>query len=751
MKDNKNNFFKIINKKLISFSKKNLLSPSNINITNKSANLILKCENLKERKENKKSSQKTSHKSLTTSSQSKIISTKRNKEESNYLYKSSPKYLLSSLENNVLIGKLSERKNYFFPKITNNKQIIKTNIKIKNPYNEFDNKIIKNKFIFSSSSNHFNPQKNNIRNYYKIYKEINLFKSNEELCKNESLYTYVIRPENCGYLIKNCFKHRKNWKEIENLDYKNYNFRWQQNTRGIDYHNLSLKGKKKQMVNHFEFFGVIANKANLFINMMQYAESKEKNVFKYLPFTVLFDYNKVNFFNKLIRFEHLFKNIEHYIVSYYEIEERNYKKDKDRLYGLFFPFIDRIGNKTVINIPDTHYKKNITLNDINHINDKNLQPKIKNNFWIIKAPDLNRGRCIKIVNNMMLIKRSIREYSMGIKLGYNEKNNNDENFNDFNDYNDLNYNSNYNNQYEEEDFDEEENFDCYENGTANYKFISNIKKSLKETYESPSSSKVINYRSHIIVIQKYIEKPLLYYGRKFDIRIWVLLTQNLNVYMFEEGHLKCCSINYNLNSDNTFCHLTNYSFQKYNSNFGKYEFGNEVSFLDFQKNIDSNYEKKVNFKNDIIPKIKEIIKFTFESVKNKINPMGRKYTFEIFGFDFMLDCNFEPFLIEVNSNPGYEESSPLIKMLVPRMLDDALRLTLDKEFGTIYDFSGNEKHSFDNIIPYQSPFHVEGFSDSENLFKYICDLNESDDNYYDYYRNCAINSKLFLKNKNIRK
>ena len=46
-----------------------------------------------------------------------------------------------------------------------------------------------------------------------------------------------------------------------------------------------------------------------------------------------------------------------------------------------------------------------------------------------------------------------------------------------------------------------------------------------------------NYRSHIIVIQKYIEKPLLYYGRKFDIRIWVLLTQNLNVYMFEEGHL----------------------------------------------------------------------------------------------------------------------------------------------------------------------------------------------------------------------
>ena len=95
----------------------------------------------------------------------------------------------------------------------------------------------------------------------------------------------------------------------------------------------------------------------------------------------------------------------------------------------------------------------------------------------------------------------------------------------------------------------------------------------------------------------------------------------------------------------------------------------------------------------------------------------RKYTFEIFGFDFMLDCNFEPFLIEVNSNPGYEESSPLIKMLVPRMLDDALRLTVDKEFGTIYHFGGNEKHSFDLVVcnpPYKA---VGSGIQNENNFK----------------------------------
>jgi len=41
---------------------------------------------------------------------------------------------------------------------------------------------------------------------------------------------------------------------------------------------------------------------------------------------------------------------------------------------------------------------------------------------------------------MMLIKRIIREYSMEIKIGYNDKNNNDENFNYFTGYNDLKIN-----------------------------------------------------------------------------------------------------------------------------------------------------------------------------------------------------------------------------------------------------------------------------------------------------------------------
>ncbi len=75
----------------------------------------------------------------------------------------------------------------------------------------------------------------------------------------------------------------------------------------------------------------------------------------------------------------------------------------------------------------------------------------------------------------------------------------------------------------------------------------------------------------------------------------------------------------------------------------------------------------------------------------KINKNCRNYQFEIFGYDFMLDSEFNVFLIEINTNPGLEESSPWIQIIVPRMLDDALRLTVDKIFEPKYNFRLNYK------------------------------------------------------------
>ena len=45
------------------------------------------------------------------------------------------------------------------------------------------------------------------------------------------------------------------------------------------------------------------------------------------------------------------------------------------------------------------------------------------------------------------------------------------------------------------------------------------------------------------------------------------------------------------------------------------------------------------------------------SVRQKINKNNRKFCLEIFGYDFMVDNELRPWLIEVNTNPCLEESN----------------------------------------------------------------------------------------------
>jgi hypothetical protein len=75
--------------------------------------------------------------------------------------------------------------------------------------------------------------------------------------------------------------------------------------------------------------------------------------------------------------------------------------------------------------------------------------------------------------------------------------------------------------------------------------------------------------------------------------------------------------------------------------------------------------------------ITDIIELTLKSVDGKLNPQNKKHCFEIFGYDFMIDQNLTPWLIEVNTNPCLQETSALLKKLLPRMIDDAFKLTLD--------------------------------------------------------------------------
>lgn len=67
-------------------------------------------------------------------------------------------------------------------------------------------------------------------------------------------------------------------------------------------------------------------------------------------------------------------------------------------------------------------------------------------------------------------------------------------------------------------------------------------------------------QSDLIVVQKYIEKPLLYNGRKFDIRVLALIDDEKNLWLYKPCYLRTSSDKYTLNSSSKYIHLTNNCF-----------------------------------------------------------------------------------------------------------------------------------------------------------------------------------------------
>jgi hypothetical protein len=103
-----------------------------------------------------------------------------------------------------------------------------------------------------------------------------------------------------------------------------------------------------------------------------------------------------------------------------------------------------------------------------------------------------------------------------------------------------------------------------------------------------------------------------------------------------------------------------------------------VSYDDLQKALTGMGHPPDVVRSKLRTAMHEQIEMTFESVRTQLKMT--KACFEIFGFDFLVDSDLQTWLLEVNSNPCYEESSPLLQRLVPRMINDAMKLTIDNVF-----------------------------------------------------------------------
>lgn len=162
------------------------------------------------------------------------------------------------------------------------------------------------------------------------------------------------------------------------------------------------------------------------------------------------------------------------------------------------------------------------------------------------------------------------------------------------------------------------------------------------------------------------------------------------MYIFKEGLARFASETYsnNLDKDNLYKHLTNYSINKKNDNFifnediENDDVGYKWSLSAFCKHLES-----AGIDMSLLwSRIYDVIIKTIISGEHYVNAgikklnLHRSNCFEILGVDILLDSDMKPWLVEVNLSPSLACESPLDMTIKSNLVADTFNMINIKRF-----------------------------------------------------------------------
>nr|KAJ3421414.1 Tubulin polyglutamylase ttll4 [Polyrhizophydium stewartii] len=202
-----------------------------------------------------------------------------------------------------------------------------------------------------------------------------------------------------------------------------------------------------------------------------------------------------------------------------------------------------------------------------------------------------------------------------------------------------------------------------------------------------------------LICSRYISDPFLINQRKFDLRLYVVVTSfdPLRIYFYPDGLVRFASEQYkhsvaHKNVRNRFMHLTNYSVsKKHPTKKSQAAADAHVSPPDDTQTKFSMAENKWTIGmlreymtehgyafEPIMDRIKSLLVKTVMSVHAQNMGGVRLYLanrcYELFGFDVLLDSELKPWLMEVNISPSMKASCDMDHALKARVAVDLLNL-----------------------------------------------------------------------------
>lgn len=232
------------------------------------------------------------------------------------------------------------------------------------------------------------------------------------------------------------------------------------------------------------------------------------------------------------------------------------------------------------------------------------------------------------------------------------------------------------------------------------------------------------------VCQQYIS-PFLLGGLKFDLRIYVLLTQinPFRAYIHNENMVRFCTEPYQKpnkkNFNDSFSHLTNYAINKNNENFIENDNNDTNAHKRSTYSVFAEMEKLGVDISDIQLQIDNIIILTLLSIHTQYAhnyrssvkfSNGRSRLFEILGFDILIDKNKKCWLLEVNNMPCMSLGSAFDTSLKTSVIEGTFKiLNLQKNFKKV--IMNQQKNLSQNRILRESKALIGKMYDSEEESK----------------------------------